>query len=123
MSKKPLPRKMRPYQPSMLYPGIVSAPSSSDLVSSYSCVRSKSDTEPRPSQRGHIPPTTLNVFFSAFWLPFFNEPTPVTDGTLKAKALGEPTCGWPSRLKRIRSMALASVAVPTVDRGSEPMRC
>jgi hypothetical protein len=29
----------------------------------------------------------------------------------------------PSRLKRMRSMALASVAVPTVERGSEPIRC
>ena len=45
-----------------------------------------------------------------------------TDGTLKAKALGGPTCGRPIRLKRIRSTALASVAVPTVERASAPMR-
>ncbi len=32
-------------------------------------------------------------------------------------------CGSPSRLKRMRSIALASVAVPTVERGSAPMRC
>src|SRR5680860_383008 len=31
-------------------------------------------------------------------------------------------CGFPSRLKRMRSIALASVAVPTVERGSEPIR-
>ncbi|MCY1370805.1 hypothetical protein D9M69_579120 [compost metagenome] len=33
-SKKPQPLKMRPYQPSMLKPGMVSAPSLSDLLSS-----------------------------------------------------------------------------------------
>ena len=38
------------------------------------------------------------------------------------KAWGEPRCGVPSRLNRMRSIALASVAVPTVDRGSDPMR-
>jgi hypothetical protein len=31
-------------------------------------------------------------------------------------------CGLPSRLNRIRSIALASVAVPTVERGLEPIR-
>ena len=31
-------------------------------------------------------------------------------------------CGFPSRLKRMRSIALASVAVPTVERGLEPIR-
>ena len=36
--------------------------------------------------------------------------------------MGGPTCGDPSRLKRIRSMALASVAVPTVERGLAPIR-
>jgi hypothetical protein len=34
MSKKPEPLKMRPVQPSMLKPGIVSAPSLRDLESS-----------------------------------------------------------------------------------------
>src|ERR1700683_2914836 len=32
-------------------------------------------------------------------------------------------CGFPRRLNRMRSIALASVAVPTVDRGSAPIRC
>ena len=45
-----------------------------------------------------------------------------TEATLKANALGEPMCGCPSRLKRMRSIALASVAVPTVERGSAPIR-
>ena len=45
-----------------------------------------------------------------------------TEGTLKENALGGPMCGCPSRLKRMRSIALASVAVPTVERGSAPIR-
>jgi hypothetical protein len=32
-------------------------------------------------------------------------------------------CGFPSRLNKMRSSALASVAVPTVERGSVPIRC
>lgn len=43
-------------------------------------------------------------------------------GTLKEKAVGGPICGCPSRLNRILSMALASVAVPTVERGLPPIR-
>src|ERR671916_64872 len=31
-------------------------------------------------------------------------------------------CGWASRLKRMRSIASASVAVPTVERGLDPIR-
>ena len=42
---------------------------------------------------------------------------------LNENALGEPICGCPSRLNRMRSIVLASVAVPTVERGSEPIRC
>ncbi len=42
---------------------------------------------------------------------------------MKEYALGGPMCGCPSRLKRMRSIALASVAVPTVERGSPPIRC
>ena len=45
-----------------------------------------------------------------------------TEGTLNENALGEPMCGCPSRLKRMRSIALASVAVPTVERGLAPIR-
>ncbi len=44
------------------------------------------------------------------------------DATLKENACGEPTYGVPIRLKRMRSIALASVAVPTVERGSDPIR-
>ena len=46
----------------------------------------------------------------------------MTEGTLKEYALGEPMCGLPSRLKTIRSIAFASVTVPTVERGFAPMR-
>ena len=43
-------------------------------------------------------------------------------GMLNENALGEPMCGWPSRENRMRSIALASVAVPTVEREFAPMR-
>ena len=49
-------------------------------------------------------------------------PAPLIEATLNEKAWGEPTCGCPRRLNRMRSIALASVAVPTVERGSAPIR-
>ena len=49
-------------------------------------------------------------------------PAPLIEATLKENACGEPMCGVPSRLNRMRSIALASVAVPTVERGSAPIR-
>ena len=49
-------------------------------------------------------------------------PDPVTDGTLNEKACGPPTCGRPSLLNSRRSMALASVTVPTVERALAPIR-
>ena len=77
-----------------------------------------------PSQRGHMPPVTLKVFFTVFLEPRSTviAPAALTDGTLKEYALGDPMCGFPSRLKTIRSIALASVTVPTVERGLEPIR-
>jgi hypothetical protein len=96
-----------------------------DLLSSYSADRSKSVTAPMPSQRGHMPPSRLKV---AFLVCVFEPRSTVipplarTVGTLKANALGGPICGCPSRLKRIRSIAFASVAVPTVERESAPIR-
>src|SRR5919107_1712110 len=105
---------------------MVSAPSLSDLLSSYTAERSKSVTAPRPSQRGHMPPVRVKVAFSVLVLePRSTVIAPLarTDGTLNANALGGPICGCPSRLKRMRSMAWASVAVPTVERGSAPIRC
>ena len=84
-------------------------------------------TEPRPSQRGHMPPSAAEACaFSVLVLPaaLDGDPrrSPRTEATLKENALGEPMCGLPSRLKRMRSIALASVAVPTVERGSAPIR-
>ncbi len=73
-----------------------------------------------------MPPVMLKVRRSFTVRPAFSmviAPAPVTEGTLKANALGEPMCGCPSRLKRMRSIALASVAVPTVERGLAPIRC
>src|ERR671937_1169348 len=105
---------------------MVIAPSLIDLLSSYSWDRSKSVTEPRPSQRGHMPPRRVKVAFLVWVLPAPRStvmaPLARTEGTLKENALGEPMCGCPSRLKRMRSIAPVSVAVPTVDRGSAPIR-
>ena len=100
----------------------MSAPSLSDLVSSYRALRSKSLTVPMPSHRGHMPPVTVYVFFSAFLLPTVSAPTPRTVGMLNANACGDPMCGVPIRLNTIRSIALASVAVPTVERTLAPIR-
>jgi len=47
---------------------------------------------------------------------------PVTLAMLKENACDDPMWGVPSRLKMIRSSALASVAVPTVERGFAPIR-
>ena len=85
-----------------------------------------SETLPRPSQRGHMPPVMLKLRRSLTGRPprsTVTAPAPLIEGTLKEKALGEPMCGVPSRLNRMRSIALASVAVPTVERGSAPIRC
>ena len=78
-----------------------------------------------PSQRGHMPPARENSRRSVrFPSPFsiVIAPAPRTDATLKENALGGPTWGWPSRLNRMRSIALASVAVPTVERALAPIR-
>ena len=65
----------------------------------------------------------MTTFFSTR-PPFSVDMTPLAlrVGTLNEKAVGGPTCGFPSRLNRIRSIALASVAVPTVERGFAPIR-
>ena len=77
-----------------------------------------------PSQRGHMPPAIENERFSDLPPPFSIEtrPTPLMVGTLKEKALEGPMCGLPRRLHSTRSIALASVAVPTVERELAPIR-
>ena len=102
------------------------APSAGAWEASKSGVRSISETVPRPSQRGHMPPVMLKLRRSlTVFPPRWNvtAPAPLIEGMLKENALGEPMCGCPSRLKRMRSIALASVAVPTVERASPPIRC
>ena len=82
-------------------------------------------TEPMPSHRGHMPPLTVKMRFSDFLPSPFStviDPAARTDGTLKEKALDEPMCGLPRRLNSTRSIALASVTVPTVERELAPIR-
>src|SRR3954447_22805392 len=72
-----------------------------------------------------MPPVRLKL---ALWVMVLSPrstvipPLPWAEATLKENAWGEPMCGCPSRLKRMRSIALASVAVPTVERTLAPMR-
>ena len=113
---------MRPYHPSIEYPGTVIAPSARDFERSTSASMSKSDTDPRPSHRTHIPPVMENSAFRRVPSAFVSEPTPEAEATLKEYALGPPIRGSANRLNRMRSMAPVSVAVPTVDRGSVPIR-
>jgi hypothetical protein len=72
-----------------------------------------------------MPPVMLKLRRSFTVLPARSRvtaPAPLIEATLKENAWGEPMCGFPIRLKRMRSIALASVAVPTVERGFEPIR-
>ena len=65
-------------------------------------------TEPRPSQRGHMPPVRLKRRALGDRLVAAldgDRAAPVTEATLKEYASGEPMCGCPSRLKRMRSIA------------------
>ena len=82
-------------------------------------------TEPRPSQRWHMPPVRLKLALLVMVLSprsTVSPPLPWTEATLKEYAPGPPMCGCASRLKRMRSIASASVAVPTVERGLAPIR-
>ncbi len=77
---------------------------------------------PIPSQRGHMPPVCSKLRFTVPLPSMEMAPAPRTVGMLNEKACGEPMCGRPSRLNRMRSMAFASVTVPTVDRALAPIR-
>ena len=83
-------------------------------------------TVPRPSQRGHMPPARVKVRLSVSGLSAPRStviaPLPRTERDVERERLGRPTCGRPSRLNTIRSIALASVAVPTVERELAPIR-
>ena len=72
-----------------------------------------------------MPPCTLKLRRSFTVLPprsTVTAPAPLMEASLKEKALAGPTCGCPSRLKRMRSSAFVSVTVPTVERGFAPNR-
>src|SRR4051794_804518 len=80
---------------------------------------------PMPSQRGHMPPVTVKLRCSLTFCPARSvviAPAPETDATLNENAWGEPRCGCPTRLNRMRRSAFASVAVPTVERTFAPIR-
>src|SRR5690349_9514777 len=73
-----------------------------------------------------MPPVTLKLRRSFTVMPPRSNataPDPLIEATLKENAWAEPMCGFPSRLNKMRSSALASVAVPTVERESAPIRC
>jgi hypothetical protein len=55
-------------------------------------------------------------------LSTFIAPLALRIGTLNEKAVGGPIRGLPMRLHNTRSIALASVTVPTVERALAPMR-
>ena len=64
-------------------------------------------TEPRPSQRGRMPPVRVKLALSVRVLPPRSTviaALPLTEATLNEYACGEPMCGFPSRLNRIRSI-------------------
>ena len=72
-----------------------------------------------------MPPVMLNSRRSLTSRPPFSRvtaPAPLIEATLNENACGPPTCGSPSRLNRMRSIAPVSVAVPTVERTSPPIR-
>jgi len=72
-----------------------------------------------------MPPVMLKLRRSFTVAPprcIVTAPAPEIDATLNENAWGDPTCGRPSRLKRMRSIAFASVTVPTVERGLAPIR-
>jgi hypothetical protein len=73
-----------------------------------------------------MPPTMLKLRRSFVSRPprsMVTAPAPLIEATLNENAWGEPMCGFPSLLNRMRSIAPVSVAVPTVERGSAPIRC
>src|SRR5665648_203246 len=90
---------------------MVSAPSLRDLLSSYSADRSMSVTEPRPSQRAHIPPVMLKLRRSLTVRPprsMETAPAPLIEATLNEYACGEPMCGCPRRLKTLQPTRAAA---------------
>jgi hypothetical protein len=71
-----------------------------------------------------MPPATLKLRLSVRPSPrsMAMAPAPLTEGMLNEYAWGPPMCGFPTRLKTTRSIAFASVTVPTVERTLAPIR-
>jgi hypothetical protein len=72
-----------------------------------------------------MPPVMVKLRRSLTFSPprsIVTAPAPLIEATLNEKACDEPMCGCPRRLNTMRSIALASVAVPTVERALAPMR-
>src|SRR5688572_19262622 len=82
------------------------------------------DARPRPSHCGHMPPVIAISRCSVAPSPFSSVISPLIEpaGMLKLNALAGPILGSPRRLKMTRSIAWASVTVPTVERALAPMR-
>lgn len=72
-----------------------------------------------------MPPSIVKSARSRFAPPVRSTriaPDAFTEGVLNEYALGGPICGSPSRLNSTRSIAFASLAVPTVERMLAPSR-
>ena len=83
------------------------------------------ETEPRPSQRGHMPPMRLKLALLVMVLSPRSTvipPRPVRGRDVEGVRAGRADVRLASRLNRMRSIASASVAVPTVERGLDPIR-
>jgi hypothetical protein len=116
---------MRTDQPPGLYPGTVMAPSSKDFDSSTTSAMEMSVAVPSPSQCGHMPPLTEKDLRSTCLpspLSMVTAPFPLRVATLKEYAFVDPRFGSARRAKRVRSFALMSETVPTVERGFAPIR-
>src|SRR5699024_9697794 len=80
---------------------------------------------PIPSHCGHMPPLTekdLRSICLPSPLSMVTAPFPLRVATLKEYAFVDPRFGSARRAKRVRSFALMSETVPTVDRGLAPIR-
>lgn len=97
------------------------APSSRESESSTTCASSNLLARPVPAHVGHIPPVREKSF-TTFFLPVASliAPPPDTLGTLKEYAPGPPALGSAMREYSTRSIGVASVAVPTVERTFAP---
>jgi hypothetical protein len=104
---------------------MVRAPSLSDLLSSYSAVRSKSLTLPMPSQRGHMPPR-LNVAFctALVLLPRFDGDCAagLARRDVEGVGIGRPDVGPAQPAEEDPQHRVGVGGGATVERGLAPIR-